>query len=115
VHMGRHSLNYVSWKMRKVVAADLRAIYIAATVEGAHIRLQGFEDQWAGEYPANVKSWRCNWARITRFFDYPPGLRRIIYTTDAIESVNMSLRKITKKHLSFPRDDAVAMLAPIEF
>ena len=110
VHMVRHSLNYVSWKLRKVVAADLKAIYAASTVEEAHIRLGEFDAKWGADYPTIVKSWRSNWARITPFFDYPPEIRRVIYTTNAIESVNMSLRKITKNRGSFPSDDALLKL-----
>ena len=110
VHMVRNSLNYVGWKMRKVVAADLRSIYTAATEGEAQIRLQAFEDKWGVEYPTIVKSWRANWARITPFFEYPPEIRKVIYTTNAIESVNMSLRKITKNRGSFPSDDALLKL-----
>ena len=110
VHMVRHSLNYVSWKLRKVIAADLKTIYAAATVDEAQIRLQEFDDKWGADYPTIVKSWRSNWARITPFFDYPPEIRRIIYTTNAIESVNMSLRKVTKNRGSFPSDDALLKL-----
>ena len=110
VHMVRHSLNYVSWKLRKAVAADLKAIYAASTVDEAAIRLNEFDDKWGTDYPTIVKSWRSNWARITPFFDYPPEIRRIIYTTNAIESVNMSLRKITKNRGSFPSDDALLKL-----
>ena len=96
VHMVRHSLNYVSWKLRKVVAADLKTIYAASTVDEAQVRLQEFDDKWGADYPTIVKSWRSNWERITPFFDYPPEIRRIIYTTNAIESVNMSLRRIPR-------------------
>jgi putative transposase len=110
VHMVRNSLNYVGWKMRKVVAADLRSIYTAATESEAQIRLQAFEDKWGVDYPTIVKSWRVNWARITPFFEYPPEIRKVIYTTNAIESVNMSLRKITKNRGSFPSDDALLKL-----
>jgi putative transposase len=110
VHMVRHSLNYVSWKLRKAVAADLKTVYAASTVDEAAIRLNEFEDKWGVDYPTIVKSWRSNWARITPFFDYPPEIRRIIYTTNAIESVNMSLRKITKNRGSFPSDDALLKL-----
>jgi putative transposase len=110
VHMVRHSLNYVSWKLRKAVAADLKTIYAASTVDEAQIRLNEFDDKWGVDYPTIVKSWRSNWARITPFFDYPPEIRRIIYTTNAIESVNMSLRKITKNRGSFPSDDALLKL-----
>ena len=110
VHMVRHSLNYVSWKMRKAVAADLRSIYAATTLEAARAALDAFEQQWGSDYPPIVQSWRRNWDRITPFFDYPPEVRRIIYTTNAIESVNMSLRKITKNRGSFPSDEALLKL-----
>jgi putative transposase len=110
VHMVRHSLNYVSWKLRKEIAADLKTVYAASTVDEAAIRLNEFDDKWGADYPTIVKSWRSNWARITPFFDYPPEIRRIIYTTNAIESVNMSLRKITKNRGSFPSDDALLKL-----
>jgi len=110
VHLVRYSLNYVSWKLRKAVAADLRAIYTAATVEEAETRLDEFEAKWGAEFPSIVQSWRRNWVRIIPFFDYPPEIRRIIYTTNAIESVNMSLRKITKNRAAFPSDEAVLKL-----
>ena len=96
--------------MRKVVAADLRSIDTAATESEAQIRLQAFEDKWGVDYPTIVKAWRVNWARITPFFEYPPEIRKVIYTTNAIESVNMSLRKITKNRGSFPSDDALLKL-----
>lgn len=107
VHLVRYSLNYVSWKLRKAVAADLRAIYTAATVAEAETRLAEFEAQWGSDFPSIVQSWRRNWARIIPFFAYPPEIRRIIYTTNAIESLNMSLRKITKNRGAFPNDEAV--------
>jgi putative transposase len=110
VHMVRYSLNYVSWKMLKVVAADLKTIYSAATADEGLLRLQEFENQWGQDYPTIVKSWRSNWQRIVPFFEYPPEIRRIIYTTNAIESVNMSLRKVTKSRGSFPSDEALLKL-----
>jgi putative transposase len=110
VHMVRHSLNYVSWKMRKVVAAELKTVYSAATADEAVLRLQEFEGRWGQDYPTIVKSWRGNWQRIVPFFEYPPEIRRIIYTTNAIESVNMSLRKVTKSRGSFPSDEALLKL-----
>lgn len=110
VHMVRHSLNYVGWKLRKTVAGDLRSIYTAVTADEALRRLQEFEDKWGKEYPTIVKSWRSNWSRITPFFEYPSDIRRIIYTTNAIESVNMSLRKVSKARGSFPNDDALLKL-----
>lgn len=110
VHMVRYSLNYVSWKLRKEIAADLRTIYVAATAKDAEQRLGEFETKWGDAYPPIVKSWRGNWARIIPFFDYPPEIRKVIYTTNAIESVNMSLRKITKNRGSFPSDEALLKL-----
>jgi putative transposase len=110
VHMVRYSLSFVSWKLRKEVAADLRAIYTSATAEEAERQLAAFGAKWGEDYPSIVQSWRRNWARITPFFDYPPEIRKVIYTTNAIESVNMSLRKITKNRGSFPSDEALLKL-----
>ncbi len=110
VHMVRHSLNYVSWKMRKEVAADLRAIHASGTVDQVSTALDAFEERWGKDYPSIAQSWRRNWSRITPFFDYPPEIRRVIYTTNAIESVNMSLRKITKNRGSFPSDESLIKL-----
>ena len=110
VHMVRNSLNYVGWNKRKEVAADLRMVYSAATLAEAEMALLDFEQQWHEAYPSIAKSWRSNWQRIIPFFDYPPEVRRIIYTTNAIESVNMSLRKITKNRRAFPSDEALLKL-----
>jgi len=110
VHLVRYSLNYISWKLRKEVALDLRTIYAAATVEEAEQRLDEFEAKWGEAYPPITQSWRRNWPRIIPFFDYPPEIRKVIYTTNAIESVNMSLRKITKNRGSFPSDEALLKL-----
>ena len=110
VHLVRYSLNYVSWKLRKEVAADLKAIYASATVDEAEQQLAEFEERWGEAYPPIAQSWRRNWTRIIPFFDYPPEIRRVIYTTNAIESVNMSLRKITKNRGSFPNDEALLKL-----
>ena len=110
VHMVRHSLNFVGWKQRKEVAADLRLIYAAATEDEAERQLTEFEEKWDASFAPIGQSWRRNWSRLTPFFDYPPDIRKVIYTTNAIESVNMSLRKITKTRGSFPTDDAVFKL-----
>lgn len=110
VHMVRYSLNYVSWKLRKEIAADLRTIYAAATVEKAEQNLNEFEEKWGAAYAPIAQSWRRNWPRIIPFFDYPPEIRKVIYTTNAIESVNMSLRKITKNRGSFPTDESLLKL-----
>ena len=110
VHMVRHSLNYVSWKRRKDVAADLRRIYTAATAEEAELMLGEFEARWDAEYLPIGQSWRRNWSRLIPLFDYPPEIRKVIYTTNAIESVNMGLRKLTKNRGSFPSDEALTKL-----
>jgi len=110
VHMVRHSLNYVPWKRRLEVAADLRQVYTASTVAQAEQRLTEFEAKWDGDYLPISQSWRRNWERLIPFFDYPPEIRKVIYTTNAIESVNMSLRKITKNRGAFPTDDALMKL-----
>jgi putative transposase len=110
VHLLRHSLNYVNWKQRKEVAADLKTIYTSATDTEAEQRLTEFGTKWDGKYPMISKSWRSNWARVIPFFAHPPEIRRVIYTTNAIESLNMSLRKVTKARGSFPNDEAVLKL-----
>ena len=110
VHMVRNSLNFVSWKTRKEVAADLRLIYQSATVDDAEQRLTEFEGKWDSQHPPIAQIWRRNWARIVPFFDYPPEIRKVIYTTNAIESINMSLRKIIKNRSSFRTDEAASKL-----
>ena len=110
VHMVRHSLNYVSWKRRPEVAADLKRIYQSATADEAEQRLGEFEAKWDAEYLPIGQSWRRNWSRLIPFFDYSPQIRKVIYTTNAIESVNMSLRKLTKNRGSFPSDEALLKL-----
>jgi len=110
VHMVRHSLNYVGWKQRKEVARDLKTIYTAATDVEAEQRLAEFSLKWDAKFPMISKSWRNNWARVIPFFAHPPEIRKVIYTTNAIESLNMSLRKVTKARGSFPNDEAVSKL-----
>lgn len=107
VHMVRNSLRYVGWKERKAVARDLRGIYSSATRESAMQALDAFEDQWGERFPIIVKIWRNNWENVSPFFGYPDPIRRVIYTTNAIESINASLRKVTKKRGAFPTDDSV--------
>ena len=92
------------------MAADLKQIYQCATAEEAERELAQFEQKWGADYLSIVQSWRRNWPRIIPFFDYPSEIRRVIYTTNAIESVNMSLRKITKNRGSFPSDQALLKL-----
>ena len=110
VHQVRNSLKYVSWKWRKEVAEDLKAIYTSATVEEAELQLEAFASKWDEQLPTISKSWRLNWERLTPFMSYPPEIRRVIYTTNVIESVNSSLRKVLKNRGSFPNEDAVIKL-----
>jgi putative transposase len=110
VHLVRHSLNYVNWKERKEVARDLKTIYTSTTDVEAEQRLVEFSRKWDAKYPMIAKSWHSNWARVIPFFAHPEEIRRVIYTTNAIESLNMSLRKVTKARGSFPNDDAVFKL-----
>lgn len=110
VHLVRHSLKYVGWKERKEVARDLKVIYTSATDVEAEMQLNKFADKWDAKFPLISKSWRTNWARVIPFFAHPPEIRRVIYTTNAIESLNMSLRKVTKTRSSFPNDDALLRL-----
>ena len=107
IHLLRNSLNYVSWKQRKEVAADLREIYTAATVDLAESALSRVESKWNSSYPLVAKPWRSNWERVIPFFQYPPEIKKVIYTTNAIESLNMTLRKVIKTKGSFPHDEAV--------
>jgi transposase-like protein len=110
VHKIRNSLKYVSWKDRKAVAADLRVIYGAATIGEAESALERFADRWDGKYPAISPGWRTDWMRLTVFFDYPPEIRKVIYTTNAIESLNYSLRKVLKNRGAFPNDESIMKL-----
>jgi len=110
VHMVRASLNYVSWKQRKLVARDLKTIYHAATADEAMQRLEEFAARWDSKYPSISAMWRRHWARITPFFAFPPEIRKITYTTNAIESLNMTLRKVIKTRGSFPNEEAAMKL-----
>ena len=107
VHMVRNSLKYVSWKERKTLASDLRKIYTAATVEAAELALEEFAAKWDEQYPTISQSWLNHWENITPFFDYPADSQKAIYTTNAIESMNMTLRKVMKNKRVFPTDDSV--------
>ena len=110
VHMVRHSLRFVPWKDKKQVAADLKLIYKAENAEAAEKRLTEFEEKWDGKYPTIGQSWRRNWEQIIPFLAYPGEIRKIIYTTNAIESLNSSLRKAVKARGHFPNDQAVTKL-----
>jgi putative transposase len=110
VHLMRFSLCYVSFKDRKAVAADLKLIYRAASAEEAEQHLAAFAQQWNSRYPSIAKSWQANWARVIPMFGFPEDIRRAVYTTNAIESLNMSLRKVIKTRASFPNDEAAFKL-----
>ena len=110
VHKLRNSLKYVPWKERKAVARDLRAIYAAATVSEAEQALDRFSAGWDAKYPAIGPSWRADWQRLTVFFNYSPEIRKVIYTTNAIESLNYSLRRLLKTRGAFPNDDSIVKI-----
>lgn len=110
VHLIRNSLNYVNWKDRKQAASDLRAVYSAPTAEAAKQELQQFGERWDTKYRPIRLLWERNWERIIPFFAFPPTVRRVIYTTNAIESLNMSLRKIIKTRAAFPSEQAALKL-----
>src|SRR5512140_1166006 len=110
VHMVRHSLSYVGWKERKAVAADLKAIYRAATVAEAEQALSAFEAKWDRKYRSISKSWRTHWPELITFLKYPAEIRKAIYTTNAIESLNRSLRKISKNRGVFPNQESLLKL-----
>lgn len=107
VHMVRHSLNYVPYTEKKAVAADLKKIYGSSTVELAAQALDDFELTWGDKYPAIVRSWRSNWEKIIPFMDYPIEIRKIIYTTNIIESLNNTLRKSIRNRGHFPTEEAL--------
>lgn len=107
VHLVRNSLKYVSWKDRKALVADLKAIYNAPTESQAATALDSFASKWDKPYPTISKSWRNHWAQITPMFAFPDEIRKVMYTTNAIESVNMTLRKASRNHRIFPSDEAV--------
>lgn len=106
VHMVRNSLKYVSWKDYKAVTSDLKLIYRSATEQEALVELNKFVDTWDAKYPQISKSWRAHWLNLITFFNYPPDIRKVIYTTNAIESLNSVIRKSVKTRKLFPSDDS---------
>jgi len=106
VHLVRNALSYVSYKDRKAVAADLKSIYSSATATDAEAALMDFAAKWDDRYPTISKSWMTHWERIIPFFVFPADIRKAIYTTNAIESLNMTLRKVLRNHRSFPTDES---------
>ncbi len=109
VHMVRASLNYVTWQDRKKVVADLKLIYRAATAEEAARQLEEFAVKWP-KYPAIVRLWREHWERVIPFFAFPEEVRKVVYTTNAVESLHMSLRRVIKTRGSFPTEEAALKL-----
>lgn len=107
VHMVRHSLNYVPYTEKKAVAADLKKIYSSTTVAMAEVALDDFELTWGDKYPAIVKSWRTHWEKIIPFMAFPMEIRKVIYTTNIIESLNNTFRKAVRNRGHFPTEDAL--------
>ena len=111
VHLIRNSLDYASWKDRKTLAAAIKPIYTAANSDAAQGELDAFEQgPWGQKFPTVVASWRRAWSHVIPFFAFPPQIRKVIYTTNAIESINARLRKIIKSRGHFPSDDAASKL-----
>jgi len=106
VHMTRNSLNFVAWKDRKKVAANLKRIYQSATVGEAEAELDAFCENWDSKFPSIGLMWRRHWSKLIAIFDYPLEIRKVIYTTNAIESLNSVIRKSVKKRKLFPSDTA---------
>jgi putative transposase len=110
VHLVRHSLNFCSWKDRKAVAAKLREVYSAETAEAARDALEIFDADWGRQYPSIAQAWRRAWDEVIPFFAFSPEIRRVIYTTNAVESLNRVIRKAIKTRGSFPSEDAAEKL-----
>lgn len=107
IHMVRNSLKYVAWKDYKAVTGRLKAVYQAPTEAAALMALDAFAEEWDDKYPQISKSWRAHWENLNTFFGYPPDIRKAIYTTNAIESLNSVIRAAIKKRKVFPTDDSV--------
>ena len=110
VHLIRNSLSFVTWKDRKAIMPSIKAIYRAENADAALQRLEEFEAQWGKRYPAIGQAWRRSWQHVIPFFAFAPSIRKMIYTTNAVEALNRSLRKIIKTRGSFPNDEAALKL-----
>lgn len=110
VHQIRNSTKYVNWKDRKEFCRDLKAVYTAPNEDTALSMLDKFEEKWNKKYAYAIKSWRTNWADLATFFKFPQDIRKIIYTTNAIEGFNRQIRKVTKTKSSFPTDNSLLKL-----
>jgi transposase-like protein len=114
--MVRNSLKYVPWKDYKAVTAALKRIYQSATEQEASLELERFAEEWDHKYPQISKSWRSHWSNLITIFDYPEDIRKAIYTTNAVESLNSVIRKSTKTRKLFPTDESamkVVYLGPV--
>lgn len=110
VHQIRNSLTFVSYKDRKQIAADLKPIYTTVREDEGLFALEEFAEKWNSKYPIITKSWQANWQKINPMFSFPQEIRRAVYTTNVIESLNYSLRKITKTRAAFPTEEAALKL-----
>lgn len=110
VHLLRNSVRYVTWKDRRAVLADLKPVYTAPTEQAALDALAAFDERWKDRYPMIAQSWQAAWERVVAFLAFPPEIRKAIYTTNAIESINRQLRKVIKTKGHFPNDDAIAKI-----
>ena len=111
VHQVRNSLRFVSWKHYKAVPKDLKAIYQSPTEEQALVELERFKQTWDEQFPQVAKSWESKWAHLRTLFEYPPEIRKAIYTTNAIESLNSVIRKATRNRKVFPTDQSAMKVA----
>lgn len=107
VHQIRNSMRYVPWKEKREFTKDLKIVYSSATEDKALLELDRFEEKWGSKYPSVIKSWRDNWGELSTFFKYPEYIRKIIYTTNAIENFNRNLRKVTKAKSAYPSEEAL--------
>lgn len=107
IHQIRNSLRYVSWKEKRELSKDLKEVYRASTIEEASGAMEGFEEKWGNKYPHIIKSWRENWESLMTYFRYPVEIRKLVYTTNLIESVNSKFRKVTDAKRVFPSDNSV--------
>jgi transposase-like protein len=110
VHLIRNSLSFVTWKDRKAILPSIKAIYHAGNADAALQQLEDFEAEWGKRYPAIGQAWRRSWQHVIPFFAFAPGIRKMIYTTNAVEALHRSLRKIIKTRGSFPNDEAALKL-----
>ena len=110
VHLVRHSLNFCAWKDRKAVATDLCRVCGATTADQAAVELDAFEEKWVGKYASIAPAWRRAWQEVIPFFAFDPAIRKIIYTTNAVESLNRVIRKSIKTRGSFPTEEAATKL-----